>query len=351
MNGVGRAMAMRLSWVAIAWLCLTGVKVMAEVPDPWTPVTVQQVNGEIRVSVWGREYRFAKQPLPSQITTAGVELLAQPMRLLAFSEKGELAWTQSGCELWERTDEQATLLGWQVNDAVIANFVVRVEFDGLMRVDLTLAPLPQPKASLQRLWLEIPLRKERATLFHYWTGRWGSAENSGAIPTDGMRLPFKPIVWLGWEEGGLTWCAESDRNWQVAEGNRAIEVVPNGNAVVLRVHLLDTPPQKLPLSIHLRDASDACQTDAEGFPRVADLSRRILRDGEATSDARRERDNFGESGAVGRENACLPRTLDARSKLLADEPRSGTEGVDCCLPPARHQVAPLLRLRIVNISA
>jgi hypothetical protein len=241
-------MAMRFGWVAIVLFCLTGVKTKAEVPDPWTPVTVQQVNGEIRVSVWGREYRFAKQPLPSQITTVGVELLAQPMRLLAFGEKGELAWTQSGCELWEQTDEQATLLGWQVNDAVIANFVMRVEFDGLMRVDLTLAPLPQPKASLQRLWLEIPLRKERATLFHYWTGRWGSAENSGAIPIDGMRLPFKPIVWLGWEEGGLTWCAESDRNWQVAEGNRAIEIVPNGNAVVLRVHLLDTPPQKLPLS-------------------------------------------------------------------------------------------------------
>jgi hypothetical protein len=34
----------------------------------------------------------------------------------------------------------------------------------------------------------------------------------------------------------------------VAEVNRAIEVVPNGNAVVLRAHLLDTPPQKLPLS-------------------------------------------------------------------------------------------------------
>jgi len=241
-------MVMRF-WVAvIVWLCLTGVKAMAEVPDPWTPVTVQQAKSEIRVGVWGREYRFAQQPLPSQITTAGVELLAQPMRLVAFGEEGALSWTQSGCELWERTDEQATLLGWQVNDAMIANFVVRVEFDGLMRVDLTLAPLRQPKASLQRLWLEIPLRKERATLFHYWTGRWGSAENSGAVPIDGMRLPFKPIVWLGWEEGGLTWCAESDRNWQVAERGRAIEIVPSENAVVLRVHLLDTPPQRLPLT-------------------------------------------------------------------------------------------------------
>ncbi|MFA0733803.1 MAG: hypothetical protein OGMRLDGQ_000303, partial [Candidatus Fervidibacter sp.] len=97
-------MSMRFGWVAVVLFCLTGVKVMAEVPDPWTPVTVQQVNGEIRVSVWGREYRFAKQPLPSQITTAGVELLVQPMRLLAFSEKGELAWTQSGGELWEQTE-------------------------------------------------------------------------------------------------------------------------------------------------------------------------------------------------------------------------------------------------------
>jgi hypothetical protein len=44
-------MAMRFGWVAVVFFCLTGVKVMAEVPDPWTPVTVQQVNGEIRVGV------------------------------------------------------------------------------------------------------------------------------------------------------------------------------------------------------------------------------------------------------------------------------------------------------------
>ncbi|MGQ9463723.1 MAG: glycoside hydrolase domain-containing protein [Candidatus Fervidibacter sp.] len=234
--------------MAVIWICLIGVEVMASVPQPWTPVTFQQRDGEIQVGIWGRKYHFAKQPLPSQITTAGVELLAQPMRLAAFGESGELSWVQSGCEIFEHTDKQITLIGWQVNDAVIANFVVRVEFDGLMRVDLTLAPLRKPKASLQRLWLEIPLRKERASLFHYWPGRWGSAENSGAVPTEGKRLPFKPVVWLGWEEGGLTWCAESDQSWQVAEGEHAIEIVPKVNDTILRVHFLDTPPQKLPLS-------------------------------------------------------------------------------------------------------
>lgn len=236
-------------WMAVAWLCLMGVEAMGSVLDPWTPVTIQQRDDTVIVGVWGREYRFSKQPLPSQITTAGVELLAQPMRLVAFGEKGELPWWQSGCEFWERTDEQVTLIGWQACDAVLANFIVRVEFDGLIRIDLTLANPPPPrKPTLQRLWLEIPLRKERASLFHYWPGRWGSAENSGAVPSDGIMLPFKPIVWLGWEEGGLTWCAESDRGWQAAEGGRAIEIVPEGNATVLRVHLLDMPPQKLPIS-------------------------------------------------------------------------------------------------------
>lgn len=229
-------------------LCLTGVAAMAKVPEPWTPVKVQVDKNSVSASVWGRTYRFQNSPLPSSITTLGNELLASPMRLVGQTDAGDLTWAQSGVEVWEQSDEQATLFGWLQSDAIIANFIVRTEFDGLVRVDLRLIPLPQPKAKLQKLWLEIPLQKERATLFHYWTGRWGSAENSGAVPENGFALPFKPILWLGWEDGGLTWFAESDKGWQVDEANRAIEVVPNGNAIIVRIHLLDSPPQKLPLS-------------------------------------------------------------------------------------------------------
>ncbi|MCX7969022.1 MAG: DUF6067 family protein [Armatimonadetes bacterium] len=238
---------MRWQWISIS-LCTMGAIAMAKVPEPWMPVKVQVSKNEANISVWGRNYRFRNSPLPSSITTLGNEILASPIRLVGQTDAGNLTWTQSGAELWEQNDEQATLLGWLQSDAVIANFVIHTEFDGLMRIDLRLIPLPQPKTKLQKLWLEIPIRKERATLFHYWTGRWGSAENSGAVPENGFALPFKPILWLGWEEGGLTWFAESDKGWQVAEANRAIEVVPEGDAVIMRIHLLDAPPQQLPLS-------------------------------------------------------------------------------------------------------
>lgn len=221
---------------------------MASVPEPWTPVKALVEKNEVIVSVWGRTYRFQNCPLPSSIVTANDELLASPMRLFGQTDDGNLNWAQSGVELWEQREEQATLLGWFQSDAIIANLVVRIEFDGLVRFDLTLVPLPQPKAKLQKLWLEIPLRKERATLFHYWPGRWGSAENSGAVPESGFALPFKPILWLGWEEGGLTWFAESDKGWQAADQNRVLEVVRDGDALIVRIHLLDTPPQRLPAS-------------------------------------------------------------------------------------------------------
>lgn len=186
--------------------------------------------------------------MPSSIITLGNELLAAPVRLVGQTDAGNLIWTHSGVEVWEQDDEQVTLLGWLQSDAIIANFVLQVEFDGSVRIDLRLVLPPEPKAKLQRLWLEIPLRKERATLFHYWPGRWGSAENSGAIPENGLTLPFKPILWLGWEDGGLTWFAESDKGWQVADANKALEVVPNLDAVTIRLHFLDSPPKQLPLS-------------------------------------------------------------------------------------------------------
>jgi len=238
---------MRALWVG-STICLWGCIAMAKVPEPWTPMEVGVVKNEVSILVWGRTYRFQNSPFPSSIATVSNEILISPMRLVGQTDTGSITWSQSGVELWEQNDGHATLIGWLQSDAVIVNFVIRAEFDGLVKFDMTLVPLPQPKLKLQKLWLEIPMRKEKATLFHYWPGRWGSAENSGAIPKGGMRLPFKPILWLGCEEGGLTWCAESDKGWQLADANCALEIVPTDYEVIMRIHLLDTPPQRLPIS-------------------------------------------------------------------------------------------------------
>jgi hypothetical protein len=60
-------------------------------------------------------------------------------------------------------------------------------------------------------------------------------------------LPFKPFVWLGREDRGLSWFAESDKGWQPQAADRAIEVVVHDNETVLRVRLLDST-LRLPVS-------------------------------------------------------------------------------------------------------
>jgi hypothetical protein len=214
---------------------------------PWTPVTVQENAPEVRVGVWGREYRFAGAPLPTAVSTAGAEMLAGPMRLMGTADGKPITW-QRGGNLVQRHDlQQAVVCGWQASETLIINTTSATEFDGMMRVGLVIAA-QRASPKLQKLWLEVPLRPERAILYHYWPGRWGSAANSGALPEEGLSLAFHPFVWLGWEDGGLAWFAESDQGWQPADAGHAIEVVRQGGEMVLRVHLLDASPPRLPIT-------------------------------------------------------------------------------------------------------
>lgn len=65
---------------------------------------------------------------------------------------------------------------------------------------------------------------------------------SGALPEQSAALPFKALLWLGNEKRGLGWFAENDRNWQSADSNHAMELVRQGDVLVLRVRLLDSHP-------------------------------------------------------------------------------------------------------------
>ena len=224
------------------------LEVIKQMLPPWTEVMAQTTEQGVDVSVWGRTYSFANALLPTSITTAGEKVLASPIRLVGMLDGKPLAFQRKGALLFRHNEAQATVSGWQANETLIVNTTSQVEFDGMMRVDMVVMPQRGVSPKLEKLWLEAPLKVERATLFHYWPGRWGSARNSGAVPEDGLVLPFLPFVWLGWEEGGLSWFAESDKGWQPKEASRCIEVVRQGEEMVLRLHILDTQPPRLPLT-------------------------------------------------------------------------------------------------------
>lgn len=206
------------------------------VPRPWTPVTVSNDC----VGVWGRSYSFVSNALPTAVTGLGDEVLAGPMRIVCTDGQGEhVIWNKAGSGVLERRDDVVTLYGWQEAKQVTADVAASVEFDGMMKMSLTLVPGPDVHAdNVSKIWIEIPFRPSCATLFNFSPASWSRLENAGGVKGP-MAWPFRCSVWLGNEKVGLCWFCESDENFSTADRDRVIEVLPLHNETILRIRLAD----------------------------------------------------------------------------------------------------------------
>ncbi|MEO6908572.1 MAG: hypothetical protein ABI210_11845, partial [Abditibacteriaceae bacterium] len=233
----------------------------ATVPSPWTPIQVSHNTDAIQLDVQGRSYTFGNEAaLPTRIETCGGNILAAPVRLVGKIAGEQIDWVEPYVALLSHDAAQATVTGAMGTEGFFVGNSVQIGFDGAIRFDTTITPwllewgkdkakMSQRLENIESLWLEIPLRAEYASLFTWWPIDYGGVvaatqpHNSGAIPVEGMALPFKPFIWLGWQDGGLSWFCESAKGWQPQDKNSAIEVVRDGDTVTLRLRLLDGVPE------------------------------------------------------------------------------------------------------------
>ena len=230
-----RRVIARLKTRLLAGVIMASCVAMAAVPTPWSsPVPKDGV-----VSVCGREYAFASNALPTNVRILGSDILSKPMRIVCRDEDGyDVVWLKGGSWVQEKCDEAVTMCAWQEGEKVTADATARVEFDGMVRMTLALVPTPR-RGKIRQAWLEIPFRKSCATLFSKFPARMGTVENSGTIT--GVRAwPFCASMWIGNEDGGLCWFCESDEDFRPADAERVLEIVHEEDAMVLRVHLVDT---------------------------------------------------------------------------------------------------------------
>lgn len=245
-----------------------------KIPSPFIPVRVTTDGLCHTAEVVGRSYTFGADGMISQITTQGHELLAEPMRLIMV-EDGKAAVfndnypeNESESFIQSRSDEKAVICGCRQTERFITDFCSTIDYDGNIDIDLKLMPkgltvaqvfgigdLEPLQFRLDKLWLEVPLKKEFCSLYHmhlnsdiyFLDGTVKEKEltsMSGKLPEKSFSLPFKPILWLGNDEYGLGWFAENDRYWQSESENKAIEVIQDGDKVILRIRLLDSHPRK-----------------------------------------------------------------------------------------------------------
>src|ERR1035438_3026377 len=200
-------------------------------PAPYT--SVKASSAQFRCL--GRETKLGPLLLPQQITAVNQSLLAGPVRLV--TEPDVLAGVQGKGRVVSRTGDKAT---WEwVGESAAFRIAVRMtgECDGFCWYDLELSPKQPVKISLLRL--EIPRLASTARCLHTANFTWSHL--SQGLPEYGGQWTekFTPYVWLGDEERGLAWCAESDQGWRLKEPTRAVAVHTQGDVVVFSATLLD----------------------------------------------------------------------------------------------------------------
>jgi len=211
-----------------------GIGVDHSVPPPWTPV---RVVGN-RVSCWNREYTFDGSPLPSQMRVGRDPILASAVRLVTRTNGREIVWRKGTTRFVEKHPDEARLEVENVGEALTLKGSVTTEFDGMARFDLEL--VPHGNASVEQLHLLVPLRRECATLRYILKKPADFYDPSicGRVP-DEWHSEFKPCLWLGNEDLGLAWFAESAKGWQLQDEGHAIQITKDDEQVLLRVNFVD----------------------------------------------------------------------------------------------------------------
>ena len=216
-----------------------------DVMPPWTPVEAEQApDGTVELSVWGRRYVLGAAPFPRQIETRGEQILASPVSLNGVAEGKPIAWRGGRARLKGASKTAAALEQTFEGDGATLRIDTSIEYDGYMIFACELRA--RRDLSVESLLLDIPLRARYAALclgmdvFPPDRKIPMNKNYSGAVRGD-LAFRFASSVWLGDEERGLCWQAESDEDWHYAEEQKAIEILPRGETTTFRANLVNVP--------------------------------------------------------------------------------------------------------------
>lgn len=211
------------------WMSETGTE--RTVPVPWTPVELTREA----VRVWGREYRGGRI-LPAQIVNQGREILASSPTLTLTVAGKSVDLAALAARTVEAADDRAVQEARTRVGGATVTVRATTEFDGLARYDLTIDP--GDVATVEGLALTVPVRREFATFLLPSNGRFAKAQVIGDEP---WQSAFIPQVWVGNDDLGLAWFAESDQHWRPLDDPKMLTVTRNGDTVTMAANMIRQP--------------------------------------------------------------------------------------------------------------
>jgi hypothetical protein len=229
----------------------------AGVPAPFTPLRTSTasdpapaVDRALDVRPWGRTYRFVRGPLPVQVVSQGVELLAGAPRwsVDVGGESSRPNW--SATELESASEREVVLTSTAQLGSVELIARTLIDYDGMIRVDLELLGGGAEAFTLEALSYEIPLRPEVALWFNHHVSydyrrlnidKKKLVTSIGRFPDGRQGFDFAPTFFLGNHDVGIEWWSDENLRWKSARGKSPIELQRTGDEAILRIAPVSAP--------------------------------------------------------------------------------------------------------------
>jgi hypothetical protein len=208
-----------------------------KVPEPWEPMEKTK-NG---FKVWNREINLDERLNLIQIKNGKINMLTRPA-VIDLKIDREINLKKAECIKQKKTgiSYRVEISGGDIKGEIL----LEAEFDGFMKYTIKLIPISEIK--IDKLTFEIPLKKEIITYYH--RGCVGTpvsyqetikdSKDYGEFRND-IFLPFVNEIWIGNDEVGLEYVAETDRFWSLEDKKKAVEVLKKENEVILKINFVD----------------------------------------------------------------------------------------------------------------
>lgn len=214
------------------------IGVTDKIPPPWTPMVTKGQS----TSCWARSYDYAGSLFPRQVKSLGQDILSGPICLVATIGGKEVVLQKADGQTVKAKPNEVDFISTGAAGGLTAKVLSHVEYDGCTKLTMTLSGQGGKPVQLDGLELRIPVRAERAIYYHWFEAtRDPRLTNAGALPAEGLKSHFKPLLWLGDNDRGLCWFAEAPRGWQNNDKESVLRVERQPNAAVMRIRLADRP--------------------------------------------------------------------------------------------------------------
>lgn len=229
----------------------------SRIMPPFKPMTYAGQDGDFSVSLWNRKYQWRNSMFPVQISSGGSGLLSGEPQLLIDGKPVSAETPVRGRNAPNR-GEFSVIAGNSECKIKMDSFI---EYDGVLWNKISFTALKD----ICQIKLRIPVSPEIAELLHAGGAGFGSTGGFSARIKE-MQIKFYPVIWIGNQEKGLCWFAETLPDGNVKKltpisivkvaGNTVLEItmaekIKAGSELALDFGLMGTPVKPLPANFPL----------------------------------------------------------------------------------------------------